>query len=122
MAKSKLVWTAGDGYGKVYCIFRTFEKAQSLRNIYEDLNLPCVLTQIPRREAVASIRKTIWIRSKGHCEKCGEIVTEQTGHMHEVIHRGRGGEIALDKSRFICQKCHDAEHSNRKPKFTKGIK
>ena len=77
--------------------------------------------KMEKAEAVKQIREQVVARArKGrliYCEFCGAILTEATGHMHEVIPRGKGGEYSLDNSRFICSECHigpDGEHGDRK--------
>ncbi len=79
----------------------------------------CRILQIDRTLAVGSIRRQIFWRSEGFCEMCGEIVLESSGHMHEKQHRGKGGEISLENSIFICAKCHQDAHKERNPRFTK---
>jgi hypothetical protein len=76
-------------------------------------------TQSPRVYAVASIRHQLFVRSEGLCEKCCAIVTESSGHMHEQKWRGKGGEISLENSLFICARCHQHEHKERAPQFTR---
>lgn len=75
--------------------------------------------QMPYFDAVKSIRKQIFYRSKGFCELCGAIVLESSGQMHEQKHRGKGGEISLENSVFICPTCHTRAHSDRNPRFSK---
>jgi hypothetical protein len=76
-------------------------------------------TWMPYGIAVASIRHQLFIRSQGLCENCCAIVTEKSGHMHEKKWRGKGGEISMDNSVFICPRCHQFEHKDRAPKFTR---
>jgi 5-methylcytosine-specific restriction endonuclease McrA len=75
---------------------------------------------IPYREAVGSIRHMLFVRSGGDCEICGERLTEVTGQMHEKHHRGRGGEISLENSVFICAACHGRAHKERNPRWNKN--
>ena len=70
-------------------------------------------------QAVSRIRHHLWVRCEGFCELCGSIVNEKFGHMHEQKHRGKGGEISLANSVFICPKCHQRAHADRNPHFTK---
>ena len=70
-------------------------------------------------EAVLSIRHRLWLRCKGECELCAVPVTEDSGHMHEQKHRGKGGEISLANSVFICSTCHRRAHADRNPHFSK---
>ena len=71
--------------------------------------------------AVADIRHQLFVRSEGFCERCGEPVTELSGEIHEKIHRGKGGEISLANSEFICNKAHRREHRDRNPRFKRII-
>jgi 5-methylcytosine-specific restriction endonuclease McrA len=51
------------------------------------------------------------------CEFCGNVITQGTGHMHEKLFKGNGGEVSLDNCVAICAACHigkDGEHGNRK--------
>ena len=73
-----------------------------------------------RADAVSSIRHQIFLRSKGDCEICTAPLTESSGHMHEQIHRGQGGEISLANSVFICAKCHRDAHKARNPQWSKN--
>ena len=73
----------------------------------------------PRRDAVSVIRHQIFLRSKGDCEFCASPITEQGGHLHEQVPRGKGGEISLANSIFICATCHRLAHADRNPRFTK---
>ena len=74
----------------------------------------------PRTSAVAAIRHKLFLRSKGDCEICTAPLTESSGHMHEQIHRGQGGEISLANSVFICAKCHRDAHKARNPQWSKN--
>ena len=76
-------------------------------------------TKMYYRVAVGQVRRKVWLRCKGECELCGSIVVEVGGHMHEQFHRGRGGEISLENSLFICAICHSRAHSDREVKFTR---
>jgi hypothetical protein len=86
---------------------------------------PEIVREMPKKDAVAGIRHQIFVRSKGRCEYgCGFSVSENCwpnkGEMHEEISRGKGGEISLENSKFICQSCHrndERGHANRKLHF-----
>lgn len=71
------------------------------------------------RQAVKEIRHQLFIRSGGYCELCGDLVLESSGHMHEQHHRGKGGEISLANSVFVCSKTHQLEHKDRNPHWSK---
>jgi HNH endonuclease len=85
---------------------------------------PEVVREMPKKEAVASIRHQVFVRSAGRCEYgCGQEVTEHgypRGEMHEEIPRSKGGEISLDNSKFVCPSCHrndERGHANRRLHF-----
>lgn len=75
------------------------------------------LREWPRRDAVAAIRKQVFERSQGECERCSLPITEQTGEMDERVSRGEGGEMSIFNSWFICHDCHTgspfSEHGER---------
>jgi 5-methylcytosine-specific restriction endonuclease McrA len=76
-----------------------------------------------RTEAVAAIRKQIFKRSGGQCEYCGKFINGKF-HLHEKIHRSRGGEISLENSVALCADCHigpTGEHGSRRPQFSKTL-
>lgn len=72
----------------------------------------------PKKDAVAVVRKIVFERSQGECERCGEITTERSGEMHEMVPRGHEGEVSVENSWFICNSCHtghkDSFHGNRR--------
>jgi hypothetical protein len=79
-----------------------------------------VVRSMARSVAVGYIRNQVIaraIRNKNIlCEFCGNIITPGTGHMHEKIAKGDGGEVSLDNCVFICPRCHigsDGEHGDR---------
>lgn len=72
--------------------------------------------------AVEQIRDQVYERSRGNCERCGNIITKNF-HMHEKIHRGQGGEISVSNCEALCADCHigpEGEHGDRRPRFTKS--
>ncbi len=77
------------------------------------------VVQVLYAYAVHQIRHQLFVRSHGECEICLAPVTEDSGHMHEKRHRGKGGEISLDNSIFICLSCHRRAHQDRNPRFKK---
>lgn len=91
------------------------------KNLKATVNTPSEkLYKMDRGKAVGVIRLQVIARAirdkQIRCEFCDKILTPGTGHMHEVVSRGNGGEISLDNSRFICPECHigpTGEHSNR---------
>jgi 5-methylcytosine-specific restriction endonuclease McrA len=81
-----------------------------------------MVIELDRNTAVSEIRHHIFVRSGGECEHCGVPVTESSGHMHEKQHRGKGGEISIENSVFICAKCHQHQHKDRNPRWIKREK
>ena len=72
------------------------------------------------RQAVKEIRHQVFLRAKGECEFCAMLLTETGGHLHEQQHRGKGGEISLANSVFICYACHlgpRGAHQDRRLRF-----
>ena len=69
--------------------------------------------------AVSDIRYQLWMRSEGLCENCCAMVTKDSGHMHERKWRGKGGDISLENSIFICPTCHKHAHKERSIKPTR---
>jgi hypothetical protein len=58
----------------------------------------------------------------GECIACSAFVTFEQAHMHEKVHRGKGGEISLENSEILCAYCHlQVEHGDRNPQW-KGRK
>jgi len=111
MTPLKFVWVEVDLCGDPVRIFKNYKAS---------LRLPEYLVQRwPKGLAIRTIRSAIYKRSwdeggQAHCEKCGVGVTEDSGEMHEKNPRGKGGEISLENSVFICQNCHRKAHGNRR--------
>src|SRR5271170_2753390 len=65
-------------------------------------------------------RHEIWERSGGFCEKmgCNRNISEETGHMHHIKHRSRGGDESMQNLEALCGRCHKKEHSDREPQWT----
>ena len=105
-----MVWVEINSLGQAVRIFRT-DKARWA--------FPGFAILIRYSTAVSEIRHQLFLRSNGMCELCTSAVTEFGGHMHEQKHRGKGGEISLDNSVFICYPCHRSAHKDRNPHFTK---
>lgn len=77
--------------------------------------------EMPRKDAVAEIRKQVFERSRGECENCSYPITANA-HMDEKISRGDGGEISLTNCQMLCARCHiigpTSKHGNRTPQWT----
>lgn len=106
---SKMVWTEQKYPKMAVRIFRTRKAA---------FESGLLVVEMERSEAVGDIRRQAFWRSKGFCEICIAPITESSGHMHERQHRGKGGEISLDNSIFICPRCHKRAHADRSPRWT----
>ena len=81
---------------------------------------PEIVRRMARSVAVGYIREQVIERAKRNnlilCEFCGNVLTEVTGEMHEVVPTGDGGEVSLENCRFICNLCHTGrtgEHGDR---------
>jgi hypothetical protein len=79
------------------------------------------IMEYPRDDAVAAIRKNVFIRCHNECENCGKFITFSTGHLDERVSRGKGGEISVDNCQFLCANCHiigpESKHGARLPRF-----
>lgn len=106
--------------GQVVRIFR--HRWQAVQSPAYDLGL---VTEWPRFDATGSVRKQVYLRANGECERCGERITYKNGEMDEKVSRGEGGEVSLDNCWMLCHSCHTgendySEHGYRRPMF--GIK
>ena len=115
---SKTVWVEIEVFfnsePRVIRIFRNKSHAMSVWALHTGAGIGLM----PYADAVKSVRKQVFYRSKGFCELCGDIVLESSGHMHEQKHRGKGGEISLENSVFICPTCHRRAHADRNTRFS----
>jgi 5-methylcytosine-specific restriction endonuclease McrA len=76
----------------------------------------------PRIEAERSIKKQLLQLQEDCCKYCGKIAN-MSSHLHEKLHRSKGGEVSLENSVVICAKCHTGpkgEHSKRAPQWSKN--
>lgn len=129
MKEDRIVWVEYGGAPlTIVRIFRNKTAAYAFMSPYSQVcGVQMRRSRVPIGQerytlAVSVIRHQLWLRCKGFCEMCGDTVIEKSGHMHEVKHRGKGGEISLANSVFICPKCHDLQHGDRKPQWTKSEK
>lgn len=114
--KQKLVWVETNAQGLAIRIFRSASAAGRHPDNFQ------YIVRMPRSEAVSQIRHQLWLRCKGQCELCGDTVIEISGHMHETKHRGKGGEVSLANSVFVCPRTHVLEHKDRNPRWSKKLK
>jgi 5-methylcytosine-specific restriction endonuclease McrA len=87
-------------------------------------NVENFVQQMDRALAVSQIRRQIFDRQEGVCINCPTMLTFSSGHLHEKIHRGQGGEISLENSEMLCADCHilgprSIHGKERSPQFTK---
>src|ERR1700690_1157416 len=73
--------------------------------------------ECPRKNAVTAIRNNIFDLSDGFCKYCGKYEPWSSGHMHEEIHRGEGGEISIYNSVWSCFTCHTNQHPEKTLRF-----
>lgn len=76
-----------------------------------------------KNEAVGEIRRQVYDRQSGCCLWCGKK-TKWDGsiwerfHMHEVVSKGKGGDVSLTNSIGLCPECHlQIAHGDRRPRF-----
>ena len=118
MLSSKQVWCELSAEGRVIRIFRNRRKAAEA-----ELAFPVDL--VDRAEAVKDIRRQVFERDGYSCTHCGKAINWDTGHLHERLWRGRGGEMSLENSTTLCFACHTydkvAGHGARQPQFGKTL-
>ena len=96
-------------------IFRVSHEAYAL-----SVEHPEKVGYVARKVAVEEIRKAVCKRATDdegitHCEDCGKRIDWWTGHMHERVPKGSGGDISISNGCFICPRCHlDVEHGDRR--------
>jgi hypothetical protein len=100
--------------GRVHRIFRS-GKAWAVAGV-----LGRTISVMPRVDAIRQIRRTLWARCN-ECAWCGEVVDWNACQMHEIVPRGKGGDISMENSIILCYDCHqgreDSAHGNRKLHF-----
>ena len=91
------------------------------------LRLPfgAVIDEILKASAVCNIRRQVFKRDGYTCTHCGKSVTWDTGHMHERVWKGRGGEVSVENCVCLCAQCHlddpVAGHGKRRLQFSSGV-
>ena len=56
--------------------------------------------------------KQLWVRERGRCPVCGELITRETGwHNHHIHWRVYGGSDDLDNRILLHPNCHRQVHS-----------
>ena len=95
-------------------IFRVNHEAYAL-----SVEHPEQVGYVARKVAVEEIRKSVFKRATDddgitHCEDCGKRIDFFTGHMHERLAKGKGGEVSIMNSVALCPRCHlEVEHGDR---------
>ena len=95
-------------------IFRVNHEAYAL-----SVEHPEKVGYVARKVAVEEIRKAVFKRATDddgitHCEDCGKRIDFFTGHMHERLAKGKGGEVSIMNSVALCPRCHlEVEHGDR---------
>jgi len=84
---------------------------------------------LTKKDAVGLIRLQVFQRAggtvfdgetetPGRCEECDRPITWESFEMHEVVFKGRGGEVSLSNCRALCHGCHtgrpDSAHGDRR--------
>jgi 5-methylcytosine-specific restriction endonuclease McrA len=78
------------------------------------------IAEYAKAYAVGRIRHQVFEASKGECRNCGRPINWKF-HLHEVIPKGKGGEVSLDNSIALCADCHlNQEHKARTPQFQRS--
>jgi len=75
--------------------------------------------QTERKTAVkreALVKRMIWARAKGRCERCGRFITKgvdslTAGHVHHKRKRSQGGTWQAKNLICLCTFCHREVHS-----------
>ena len=79
--------------------------------------------EMSRKQAVEDIRRQVFERAGGTCERCAaQRITWDSMHLHEQVHRGKGGEVSVENSVALCARCHISpvgEHANRFPQWSR---
>ncbi|MFZ2050452.1 MAG: hypothetical protein WAU69_05910 [Solirubrobacteraceae bacterium] len=81
--------------------------------------------EFPRAAAVKTIRRVIFERDNYTCTNCGDSsLNWDSGHMHEKLHRGQGGNISVANGITLCYRCHlldeEVGHGKRQPQWSAG--
>jgi hypothetical protein len=59
---------------------------------------------------ITNRRQEVYDRDRGICRGCRKPVGWSWGHMHHVLHRGKGGSDDLENLAWACPTCHGKEH------------
>jgi len=99
------------------------------RNVKDTFSFPVEsVAEFTKAFAVHSVRSKVFRRAgctpytAGACEWCGKVIfweagSYKSGEMHEVLPKGKGGEVSVANSVAICRGCHtgpNGAHGDRK--------
>jgi len=99
------------------------------RNVKDTFSFPVESVQeFPKAFAVGMIRSKVFRRAgctphqDGECENCSRPIIWKagywnSGHMHEKVFKGRGGEVSVENGVAICRDCHlgpNGAHGDRR--------
>lgn len=68
---------------------------------------------MPKKDAVESIRRQVFDKADYRCHDCGNPTNWLSGEMHEVLPKGKGGEVSIDNSVCLCHNCHTGSKNSR---------
>jgi 5-methylcytosine-specific restriction endonuclease McrA len=84
-----------------------------------DLHRRAALRRVPFRRprlhhdpVWAAVRKVVWERARGRCERCETGLYVTTWHAHHVKLRSRGGTDDPANLVALCPPCHRWVHAN----------
>jgi hypothetical protein len=62
------------------------------------------------KEFSPEIRRIVWERSGGMCERCH---ARRIAHLHHAVYRSQGGTGEIANAIGLCIPCHEAAHASR---------
>jgi 5-methylcytosine-specific restriction endonuclease McrA len=68
-----------------------------------------------RRKVPAAVKRAVFTRANGRCERCG---SGSDLHMHHVRYRDAAGRLIFGREQLIdlillCASCHEKQHEDR---------
>jgi hypothetical protein len=93
-------------------VFRTQKQAWTFAN---GADCECIVKECSWANGVERIRRIVFERDERRCVACTQILTWNTMHCHERVHRGKGGPVSVDNCEARCYHCHlNVAHGNRR--------
>jgi len=62
-------------------------------------------------DALAALRRRVFLRDKWACQNCGAICGWASGHLAHYKSRGAGGSDTEENTRLLCADCHQKSHN-----------